>query len=155
MREYGPPPYRDLNAYAFVLGYYDAIGPYEKTGYFQTQRPPGIDGTGASEYGPLDKVNKEKALADIFSVIYPQLNDVDFRTQVTRLDVPVYLVAGGHELRARSVLAREWFDELQAPSKQWIAFEESGHVPQFEEFSKFREVLRMVVAENGSADETS
>lgn len=78
MRGYGPPPYHDLNAYAFILGYYDAIGPYEKTGYFQTRGPSGIDGTGASEYGPLDKVNKEKALADTFSVMYPQLNDVDF-----------------------------------------------------------------------------
>ncbi|MGV1009794.1 MAG: alpha/beta fold hydrolase [Dermatophilaceae bacterium] len=64
MRAYGPPPYRDITAYAVVLGYYDALDSYEKTAYFTTQGPSGIDGTGASEYGPLDKVNKEKALAD-------------------------------------------------------------------------------------------
>jgi pimeloyl-ACP methyl ester carboxylesterase len=55
--------------------------------------------------------------------------------------VPVFLVQGAHELRARSELAREWFDRLQAPSKQWITFEDSGHIPQFEEFARFRRHL--------------
>ena len=73
MRGYGPPPYQDMYAYAFLIGYYDRIGPYPKSAYFETQGPDGIDGTGAVEYSPLDKINKEKAIVDMASVMYPQL----------------------------------------------------------------------------------
>jgi hypothetical protein len=48
---------------------------------------------------------------------------------------------GGHELNARTGPAREWFDQLQAPDKQWITFENSGHIPQFEEFERFHALL--------------
>jgi len=145
MHGYGPPPYRDMYAYAFVIDYYDKIGPYPKTSYFQTQGPQGIDGTGAAEYSLLDKINKEKAIIDTAAVMYPQLQDVDFRRQVRSLEVPVYLIQGAHELSARSGPTREWFDGLNAPSKQWITFENSGHIPQFEEFPRFRDELQQIV----------
>lgn len=147
MRDYGPPPYRDMYAYAFLIGYYDKIEPYARTGYFITEGPAGIDGTGEPEYGPLDKINKEKAIIDLASVLYPQLQDLDFRSRVTSLAVPVYLVAGAHELSARTVPAREWFDQLQAPVKRWITFADSGHIPQFEQFPQFRGVLADIVAQ--------
>jgi proline iminopeptidase len=145
MRGYGPPPYDTVYAYGLVLMHYEELAPYPKTEYFETEGPPGMDGAGASEYGPLDKVNKLKAIADMASVMYPQLQEVDFRTQVPRLDVPVYLVQGAHELPARAEATREWFDQLDAPAKEWITFEDSGHVPQFEEFPRFREVLAEIV----------
>ncbi|MDD7939621.1 alpha/beta hydrolase [Actinomycetospora lutea] len=149
MRAVGPPPYRDVYVNALLIEYYDALEPYERTEYFRTQGPAGIDGTGASEYGPLDKVNKLKAMIDMGAVMYPQLQGVDFRTQVPRLDVPVHVLAGTHELTARSGPAREWFDRLVAPTKEWIPFERSGHVPQFEEFERFRAVVRDIVARDG------
>ncbi|HEU4539781.1 MAG TPA: hypothetical protein VFR23_01515 [Jiangellaceae bacterium] len=77
---------------ALVIWHYDELAPYLRTEYYETQGPPGIDGAGAAEYGPPDKVNKLKAIADMGAVMYPQLQQVDFRTQVPRLDVPVYLV---------------------------------------------------------------
>lgn len=145
MRDYGPPPYESIYAYGLVLMHYEDLAPYPKTEYWLTQGPPGIDGAGAVEYGPLDKVNKLKALADMAAVMYPQLQHVDFRTQVPRLDVPVYLVQGEHEFAARAESTRQWFDQLQAPTKEWITFENSGHIPQFEEFPRFRDVLAEIV----------
>jgi pimeloyl-ACP methyl ester carboxylesterase len=145
MRDYGPPPYRDIYAYGFVLGYYDTLAPYPRTDYYRSHGPAGIDGTGVPEYGPLDKINKEKGLADMAAVLYPQLQQLDFRTSVRSLEVPVHLVQGAHELSARADLAREWFGRLRAPAKQWITFADSGHVPQFEEFPHFRTVLRQIV----------
>ncbi|HET9139933.1 alpha/beta hydrolase [Actinophytocola sp.] len=115
MREFGPPPYRDIYANAFIVGYYDTLANYPRSAYFQAHRPPGIDGTGAAEYGPLDKINKLKALADMAAVVSPQLQRLDFRVSVPSLDVPVYLIQGAHELSARSEPAREWFDQLRAP----------------------------------------
>jgi proline iminopeptidase len=69
VRAWGEPPYRDIYANAFLIDYYDKLAPYAKTRYFETQGPGGIDGNGASEYGPLDKINKLKAMFDTGRVI--------------------------------------------------------------------------------------
>jgi len=141
----GQPPYADMYGYALILEYYDELAGYDQTEYFQTHRPSGIDGTGVPEYGPLDKINKEKALADTAAVLYPQLQQLDFRTQIPELLIPVYLVQGSHELPARNVIAREWFQTLRAPVKEWITFEDSGHIPQFEEYPRFHALLVDIV----------
>jgi pimeloyl-ACP methyl ester carboxylesterase len=141
LRAWGEPPYSDIYAYGFLIEYYDKIGPYPKTDYFESHRPSGLDGNGAPEYGPLDKVNKLKAIFDMGSVMYPQLQRLDFRRDVPSVQVPVYLVMGAHELRARLQPARDWFAQLQAPVKHWYTFEDSGHIPQFEEYGRFHDLL--------------
>lgn len=142
---WGEPPYADLYAYANQIEYYDKIGPYEKTEWFTSRRPAGLDGNGVDEYGPLDKVNKLKALFDMAAVMYPRLQEVDFRRDVPSLAVPVYLVQGGHELRGRLEPARQWYGALAAPHKEWITFEESGHIPQFEEYPRFERLLTDII----------
>ncbi|MEZ4596770.1 MAG: alpha/beta hydrolase [Chloroflexota bacterium] len=92
----------------------------------------------------MDKVNGLRSFLDTFSVLYPQLQGIDFRRDVPTLDVPVYLVSGAHEARGRAVLADEWFRLLDAPSKEWIVFEHSGHRPSFEEPAMFAEVMTRV-----------
>jgi proline iminopeptidase len=49
----------------------------------------------------------------VFAVLYPQLQNIDFRTQAAQLEVPVYLVQGRHELPGRATLADEWFQLLR------------------------------------------
>ena len=150
LRASGGPPYRDAYGYATQLQYYDALDPYPRTAYFTSHEPSGIDGNGAAEYGPLDKVNKLKGLFDMFAVMYPQLQGIDFRRDVPRLEVPVYLVQGAHELSARGDLAADWFAHLQAPGKHWVTFPASGHIPQFEEFARFHDY----VVRHGAARDT-
>lgn len=56
------------------------------------------DMLGTSEYGRLDRLGAVIGPARTFSVVYPQLQDVDFTAQATELHVPVYLVQGRHDL---------------------------------------------------------
>jgi pimeloyl-ACP methyl ester carboxylesterase len=77
----------------------------------------------------------------MFTVMYPQLQHIDFRRDVTRLEVPVYVLDAGHELAARRDLAREWFEGLQAPSKQFITYENAGHSVAFEQFEAVAQLL--------------
>jgi proline iminopeptidase len=63
----------------------------------------------------------------VFAVLYPQLQDVDLRTQVRQLDVPVQLVQGRHGRPGRASLAEPWFQQLTAPNKQMIVFDTAGH----------------------------
>ena len=79
--------------------------------------------------------------AETFHVLYPQLGSTDFRADVPRLDVPVVLVEGRHEATGRETLAREWFESLAAPSKNYVTFAHSGHTPPYDEPGRFAELM--------------
>jgi proline iminopeptidase len=145
MRDYGEPPYDDVFAYGFVMTHYDKLaGDYDPPeAYADRGEDSGVGPWGllASEYGLVDKINVLRGLIDMFAVMYPQLQEIDFRHDVPRLDVPVYILSGEYELSARRDLAVEWFDLLQAPSKRFITFENTGHAPAFEGFQDFTRLM--------------
>jgi pimeloyl-ACP methyl ester carboxylesterase len=91
------------------------------------------------------------AMADTFAAVYPRLQDVDFRRDVPRLEVPVYFVQGVHEAPGRADLAEEWFTALRAPSKQLIRFDSSGHTPHLDEPGRFADLMAEVVLAETSA----
>ena len=67
------------------------------------------------------------------------------------LDVPVYMVLGAYEARGRAVPANEWFELLDAPSKERIVFEHSGHRPLFEEPAAFASIMARIHADTSVA----
>jgi proline iminopeptidase len=54
-----------------------------------------------------------------------------------RFACPIFLFEGRHDYNANSQVAWEWFEKLQAPAKQFVWFENSGHMPMTEEPGKF------------------
>ena len=82
-----------------------------------------------------------RGLLDMFAVMYPQLQNIDFRQTVKQLEVPVYLLDGAAELKARRDLALEWFDILKAPHKQRFTFENAAHSVAFEQFEAFSKIM--------------
>jgi pimeloyl-ACP methyl ester carboxylesterase len=136
---WGEPPYRDLMAYATVMEYYDRLEPYRRTAEFDEAR--GLQGFFPTEYGLMDSWNELRGFPDMAGLLYPQLQDIDFRRTATRLAVPVYVVQGRHELSARTGPALEWFDLLQAPTKRMFWFEASGHNADAEEPARFNDLI--------------
>jgi pimeloyl-ACP methyl ester carboxylesterase len=142
LRANGPPPYARILDYEPALSHEHDWNPY-----------PEWDGERelpftlfVPENTLLDQVNGLRSFLDTFSVLYPQLQDIDFRTDVPRLEVPVVFVAGAHEARGRAVLVEEWLQTLEAPMVDRIVFEHSGHRPSFEEPAEFVRVMRDLVA---------
>ena len=104
---------------------------------------------GAPEYGILDKINFFRGIVSTFNQVYPQLYPVDLRQGYTTLQIPVYFFLGRHDLNAPVSLAQEYFDALNAPYKEIVWFEHSGHSPWINESDKFvQEVIQ--VARNSS-----
>jgi pimeloyl-ACP methyl ester carboxylesterase len=143
LRRNGPPPYEDLLLYEPAISHEHDWNPY-----------PGLDSskempfnTFVPENTLMDRVNALRGLLDTFFALYPQLQDLDFREDVPSLDLPVYIVIGAYEARGRAVLAREWFEMLDAPAKEIIVFEHSGHRPLFEEPAAFADVMQMIFDE--------
>ena len=60
---------------------------------------------------------------------------VDF-SHVTKLDCPLIVLAGRHDRTVNSEVAKEWFDRVRAPQKQFVWFENSAHEVMAEEPGK-------------------
>jgi pimeloyl-ACP methyl ester carboxylesterase len=140
LRENGPPPYADILRYEVALSHEHDWNPYPEWDG-DRELPATLF---VPENDAMDQVNGLRSFLDTFSVLYPQLQDIDFRVDVPSLQVPVYLVAGAHEARGRAVLAEQWFAMLEAPTKEWIVFDHSGHRPSFEEPAKFADLMTRV-----------
>ena len=152
LRASGPPPYErsDILGYEPALSYEQEVHPYDHS--------VNDEGSGqmsenlfVNEYTALEQVHVLGAFLDVFAVMYPQLQHIDFRTQAARLDVPVYLAEGRHEAPGRLLLAEQWFTELQAPRKQLTYFETSGHRPLWEQPAEFHTLMNQVLEETSRA----
>jgi pimeloyl-ACP methyl ester carboxylesterase len=142
LKQQGPPPYYGNNVALKSATY------LTETFNYMNKNPaianPGfntLQDLAGSEYGLYDKLNFVRGLLDTFGVVYPQLWDVDFRKQATRLEVPVYFLIGRHDVNAPPQLTEEYFKLLTAPRKKLIWFEHSGHSPWMNESNKFVDVL--------------
>ena len=77
--------------------------------------------------------------------LLPDLATLNLFQMLPRLDVPAFLLQGRHDYVAPPATAEQYYRALQAPKgKQLIWFEESAHMPQYEEPGKFREILLQV-----------
>ncbi len=145
----GEPPYDDTLDYLVALSSNPTWTDFEHGEDYSpaAEYPASLF---AGEYTLVEQLRGMAAIAETFDVLYPQLRDTDFRRDVPRLQVPVYVVEGRHEASGRSTPAREWFEMLRAPRKQWVLFERSGHTPPYDEPGHFAELMRRVSAETGS-----
>jgi pimeloyl-ACP methyl ester carboxylesterase len=78
---------------------------------------------------------------DTFNVIYPQLQDFDFREDAVQFKVPVYFILGRHDVNGTYWIAEEYFRMLHAPHKKLYIFEDSGHGMIWQEQDKFHDIM--------------
>lgn len=144
LRDIGPPPYESMLDYETALSYEHQVYPYD--------RSPNSEGQGGfsenfivPEYTLVDQLHLLGGFMDTFSVLYPQLQDIDFRRTATRLEVPVFFVQGAHEAGGRAEPFADWYERLDAPVKDLAVFETSGHRPLFEQPDEFVDHMTGVV----------
>jgi len=65
--------------------------------------------------------------------LWTQVTELKFDETVKKLDTRVYLFQGDHDQNTPTVLAKAWFDALEAPYKEYVPFHESAHSPIKEE----------------------
>lgn len=151
MQEFGEPPYADMYAYAFVMGYYEALyQPYTlPAAYVARGEAAGLGPWNVlgSEYNFVEKVNVFRGFLDTAATLYPQLQQIDFRQDVPSLETAIYVLDGAAELSARRDLALEWYEMLDAPLKRIYTFEDAAHAVAFEQFEAFQEIMTDVVLE--------
>jgi proline iminopeptidase len=147
----GPPPYTNARLYDPVLSAEQELYPYDRSGNSEGSGQMG-ENIFVEEYTFMEKAHVFAGTLETFAVLYPQLQDIDFREQATTLEVPVYLAQGAHETPGRAEPALEWFEMLEAPRKDLVVFETSGHRPLWEQPEEFYDLMtERVLAETTPA----
>lgn len=71
-------------------------------------------------------------------------------SNITSLSLPVYFIAGRHDWNLPGESSKKYLDSLNAPYREFIWFEQSGHEPPEEEPDRFNktivEIVRKVAA---------
>lgn len=150
----GPPPY-------YGSGTAWAQATYLLDTFSYMNQNPAIADNGANtfrdlaapEYGLYDKVSWFRGVLETLDVVYPQLWNIDFRKQATKLEVPVYFLIGRHDINAPVVLAEQYYQLLDAPHKEIVWFEHSGHTPWVSESDRFVEAMVDTVLAQTQAQE--
>ena len=133
------------------------IASYLQYLHFEMNRNPSInhqdwdtlDTLFSPEYSVLDSLNFIKGLYFTFSHVFQQLYEVDLRETHTDFEIPIYILHGSHDLNAPVYLVEDYYDSINAPEKELIMFEASGHNPWINEYELFnQEVKRLFVQHN-------
>jgi pimeloyl-ACP methyl ester carboxylesterase len=66
-----------------------------------------------------------------------ELMDVAFDKTILKLDLPVYFFEGDTDFQVPSILAKNYFETIEATTKKRIVFENCGHMIPFEQPEKF------------------
>jgi pimeloyl-ACP methyl ester carboxylesterase len=96
------------------------------------------------EYTLAEKINlwrgKFYSRSSDFS-LWDKMQATDLADVVTELALPVYFLEGRYDYTCAYPLARDYFDQLEAPVKGFYTFENSAHSPMFEEPQRTVEIL--------------
>jgi proline iminopeptidase len=99
--------------------------------------------TSNSPYSP-EKFTSElydKGFALSLRMLETEMNSIDLLKQATEVPIPVYFFLGRYDYVTPTAPVLEYFKRLQAPHKEVIWFEQSGHHMDVEEPVKFQQVL--------------
>lgn len=97
----------------------------------------------SDEYTPVEKASYLKAVEFTNEHILKDeaYHNFDFRNEFPEVRIPVFFIGGQHDYITPTPLARQYYEQLKAPKKQFILFEKSGHDPAWEEAPRFNSEL--------------
>jgi len=99
----------------------------------------------AKEYSLRDKMNY--GIGSLFSLKHlwdDVITDNLFET-IDSVQIPVYIFQGVYDYQTSYSVAKEFYDQLKAPEKQFFTFENSAHCPIFDEPERFNKILREIL----------
>ena len=93
------------------------------------------------EYSWRDLRRLKKGSNFSLGAMWSQRLDIDLLESAPSLALPVYFLHGRCDRVTPTELVQAYFDRLEAPRKELVWFEKSGHCPLFEEPQRFQEVI--------------
>ena len=94
------------------------------------------------EYKLSDVPKTIKGMEFSQNALLPELNTLNLFDKGGKVGVPVHFIQGKKDGLAPFQIAVDYFNYLQAPEKSFTSFEESAHMPHYEEPGKFARLIK-------------
>jgi pimeloyl-ACP methyl ester carboxylesterase len=94
----------------------------------------------APQYTQADRKALDDGSAFTMTTLFPQLAGLSFEN-LHSLQVPVIMLLGRHDYTTPSSITAAWMQQLNAPKKTIVWFENSAHLPMIEEPGRVFETL--------------
>lgn len=94
------------------------------------------------EYSPFEYFIKNQiGSLYVSGALSKPFREIDLFEAAKKVDVPIYLFEGHYDYCCPFASAEEWFQKLQAPHKELVWFENSGHMPMIEECELYNKTI--------------
>lgn len=94
------------------------------------------------EYTIGDKGKYMKGNMFSLEHLWPEVVGTNLFTEIDSMQVPVYILQGIHDYQTPHAIAKDFYDQLKAPEKEFFTFSNSAHSPLMEEVDKFNSIVR-------------
>lgn len=96
----------------------------------------------AKEYSLGDKI--KYARGSLFSLehLWADVINSNLFLEIDSMQVPVYVFQGVYDYQTPYVVAKDFFDQLKTPQKEFFTFQNSAHSPLMEEVDRFNSIVR-------------
>ena len=117
----------DMMVQRNYMSKYGGSGSFKKSdSIFKTVLEPFFT---SGEYSVFDFPKYWKGMYHNGNKLWPKAVSLRCDETLKKVDVPVYLFQGDHDQNTPTPFAKEWFEMLEAPHKEYIAFHDSAHLP--------------------------
>ncbi|WP_325167462.1 alpha/beta fold hydrolase [Lederbergia citri] len=73
--------------------------------------------------------------------LFDELINFDFQKYGKQFELPVFIIHGDHDIITPTELARAYYDEIEAPHKEFVLIKNAGHLACFARPHQFLEEL--------------
>jgi pimeloyl-ACP methyl ester carboxylesterase len=93
------------------------------------------------EYTFKEKMNFMPGSLFSLKHLWPEVINKNLFNEIDSMQVPVYIFQGKLDYQTPYSVAKDFFDQLKAPEKEFFTFENSAHSPLMEEVEKFNSII--------------
>jgi pimeloyl-ACP methyl ester carboxylesterase len=133
----GPPPFDSMEK---IVTFFQTLGKYE----CESDRNAGVGVLTAPNYSLWDIYNLFKGFARVPTFrVYGEMLSANLSSLGPDFQIPIFFFQGAEDERTPAPLAKEYFDYIQAPHKEFVLFDGAGHFTVLSMSDKFlRELVR-------------
>ena len=97
------------------------------------------------EYTFREKLNFMNSSMFCLENLWMEVINTNLFNHIDSMQIPVYVFNGIHDYQTPYAVAKDFFDQLEAPEKEFFTFENSAHSPCMEEVDKFNSIVKEIV----------
>ncbi|MHA1983249.1 MAG: alpha/beta fold hydrolase, partial [Candidatus Hodarchaeales archaeon] len=151
IKSIGPPPYDSPKKFLDQSGHISHYGGFLRSKSMIDMLFLVLSFITSPEYSLAEGIRtmRLKGLDFSYNAMWEEIKNVNLKKDIQSIKVPIYFFEGKYDMTIPTVLVEKFYDSLDAEKgKQFIIFENSGHLPMIEEKERYEKFLIDVVLEN-------